>query len=263
MSHIPIALQLYSVREDLEKDPSGTLKAVARMGYQGVEFAGPLRGDPGEWKSMLRDLRLACCGWHTPYAAVQDDRLQSTMDFHQALENPFIIIPSLPEELRRTREGWFEAADFFNRLSEKLGQRGFRTGYHNHHVEFAPLDGESPDAEDPWDALFSRTAAEVIMQLDIGNAVAGGGDVLDILRRYPGRAVTVHIKPYSTEAGRDDMTAGYRPLVGEDDVDWARVFELCETVGGTEWYIVEYESDAYPPLRAVDITLQKLRAMGK
>jgi sugar phosphate isomerase/epimerase len=203
-------------------------------------------------------LNLACCGWHTPFAAVQDEALAGTMDFHGALGNTRIIIPGLPEELRQSRDDWLEAADFFNRLSESLGARGFSTGYHNHHVEFSPLQGENP-----WDTLFSHTRKEVIMQLDMGNAAAGGADVLEILRRYPGRALTVHIKPYSTKAGRLDMMAGFRPLVGEDDVPWPQVFELCETVGGTEWYIVEYESDAYPPLKAVDLTLQKLRGMGK
>lgn len=258
MDKIPIALQLYSVREDLKSDLRGTLKAVAEMGYQGVEFAGALEGDPEELKGLLSGLNLACCGWHTPYAAVQDHRLQGTMDFNKALGNSNIIVTSLPGDEYQTRADWLKAAEFFDHLSEKLVPYGFRTGFHNHHTEFSPLDGENP-----WDTLFSHTDEEVIMQLDIGNAVAGGGDVLDILRRYPGRAVTVHIKPYSKAAGREDMTAGYRPLLGEDDVDWARVFELCETIGGTEWYIVEYESDAYPPLKAVDITLQKLRGMGK
>ena len=94
------------------------------------------------------------------------------------------------------------------------------------------------------------------MQLDTGNARHGGADILAILRKYPGRAKTVHLKPYSA-------TEGFRPAIGDDDTPWEEVFHLCETTGGTEWYIVEYESDAYPPLEAVRRCLEGLRALGK
>ena len=93
------------------------------------------------------------------------------------------------------------------------------------------------------------------MQIDLGNALHGGGDPVAFLKQYPGRARTVHLKAYAA--------ANEKALIGEDDVDWAAVFEVCEADGVTEWYIVEYESDAYPPLESVDRCLQALRAMGK
>ena len=93
------------------------------------------------------------------------------------------------------------------------------------------------------------------MQLDTGNALHGGADPVPFLERYPGRAVTVHLKEYSK---------GHRKaLIGEGDVCWEDVFRLCETVGGTEWYIVEQESYAHPPLECVDRCLRALKAMGK
>ena len=119
------------------------------------------------------------------------------------------------------------------------------------------------DGECPWDTLFGNTGQGVIMQLDMGNALRGGADLIDILQRYPGRGGTVHLKPYCVEAGKDDPHAGFRPIIGEDSVPWADIFRICEATGGTEWYIVEYESDAYPPLEAVDRCLQALKAMGK
>ena len=133
-----------------------------------------------------------------------------------------------------------------------------RTGYHNHHVEFEELDGERP-----WDTLFGNTGEGVVMQLDLGNAARGGADVVDVLRRYPGRAQSVHLKPYSFRAGQDDPGAGFRPVIGEDDLPWEEIFGICESTAGTEWYVVEYESDAYPPLEAVERCLRALRAMGK
>ncbi|MBX3015738.1 MAG: hypothetical protein KF832_29735, partial [Caldilineaceae bacterium] len=102
-----------------------------------------------------------------------------------------------------------------------------------------------------------------IMQLDNGNALMGGADPTQLIKDYPGRAVTVHLKPYTQVAEPADPEAAFRPLIGQDSVPWAEFFNACETVGGTEWYIVEYESDAYPPLEAVARCLQALRAMGK
>jgi sugar phosphate isomerase/epimerase len=258
MSRIPIALQLYSVRHDLDADLRGTLQAVAEMGYEGVEFAGAPQNEAAELKPLLDEFGLICCGWHTPFALVQDDQLEATVAFNQALENPNVIVPGIPEHLRRTREGWQKLAAFFDKLADKLAGHGMRTGYHNHHIEFAPLGGEQP-----WDTLFGNTGQGVIMQLDTGNAIYGGGDVIAILERYPGRAGTVHLKPYSTVAGKDDPRLGFGPVIGDDDTPWDQVFELCETTGGTEWYIVEYESDAYPPLEAVELCLKNLKAMGK
>jgi len=93
------------------------------------------------------------------------------------------------------------------------------------------------------------------MQLDIGNALHGGGNPVPYIARYPGRAVTVHLKEYS--ATND------KALIGEGDVNWPQTFDLCETQGNTLWYIVEQESYAYPPLECVDRCLKYLRAMGK
>jgi sugar phosphate isomerase/epimerase len=258
MSRIPLALQLYSVRHELAKDVRGTLKAVADMGYEGVEFAGPPEHSANELRVLLDEFGLACCGWHTPFDLVQEDKLQETIAFNKTLGNRFIIIPGIPEHLRRSRADWLKLASFFNGLAEELADHDMATGYHNHYVEFQPLDGEWP-----WDTLFGNTRKEVIMQLDMGNAVRGGADLIPILKRYPGRAVTVHLKSYSKTAGKTDPRLGYRPLIGEDDIPWDEVFQACETIGGTEWYIVEYESDAFPPLEAVRRFLERLKARGK
>jgi sugar phosphate isomerase/epimerase len=258
MTQIPIALQLYSVRHNLDRDLRGTLQAVAEMGYAGVEFAGAPKHTAQELKPLLDELGLVCCGWHTPFALVQEDTLAATIALNQALDNPNVIVPSIPARLRETREAWLRVADFFNELAQKLAAHGMKTGYHNHHTEFAPLDGERP-----WDTFFGNTGAGVIMQLDTGNAIRGGGDPVAILKQYPGRAGTVHLKPYSKAMGKDDPSQGFKPVIGDDDTPWQEILQLCETTGGTQWYIVEYESDAHPPLKAVDLCLKGLKAMKK
>jgi len=258
MARIPIALELFSVRHELDKDLRGTLKAVAAMGYEGVEFAGVPKHTAEELKAALDETGLVCCGWHTQFAAVQDDKLEETIAFNKVLGNPNMIVPGIPENLRRTRGDWLQLAEFFNRLAGKLAPHGMATGYHNHTVEFAPLEGENP-----WDTFFGNTRKEVIMQIDMGNAAYGGGDPVACLEKYPGRAVTVHLKPFSRQAAQAEGKRGFRAAIGEDDLPWSEIFRLCETTGETRWYIVEYESDAYPPLEAVERCLKGLKAMGK
>lgn len=258
MARIPIGLELYSVRQDFERDPLGTLKAVAAMGYEGVEFAGPPKLSGKELGEMLKKTGLICCGWHTPFHMVQDDTLPATLELNKAVGNRYVIIPGLPGDLVQTIADWAKMADFFNRLAERLSAHGMMTGYHNHHTEFIPKEGTTP-----WDTFFGKTRMGVVMQMDVGNALRGGADVMGVLKRFPGRCQTIHLKPYSTKAGKDNPDAGFKPLIGEDSIPWKDLFAFCETKGGTYWYIVEYESDAFPPLDAVDRCLKALKAMGK
>jgi len=260
---IPLALELYSVRNELKADTAGTLHAVAEMGYDGVEFAGMPNNSAEELKGLLDATGLVCCGWHTPLALVQPDKLDQTIAFNQTLGNNKIIIPGIPAELRQTHADWLKLADFFNELADKLAPHGMVTGYHNHHVEFTPLANGTPNGETAWDAFFRNTKSSVIMQLDNGNALMGGANPIQILMDYPGRAVTVHLKPYTQGTDPTDHEAAFRPIIGQDSVPWQDFFSACETVGGTEWYIVEYESDAYPPLEAVARCINALRKMGK
>lgn len=250
MGKIPIGLQLYSVRHDCAEDLPGTLAKVAEMGYDGVEFAGYYGYSGEDLRGMLDEVGLACCGTHAQWASLQPDQIDETIAFNKALGNKYLVVPALPEELRTSRAGWLQIAERLNEIAATLKPHGMLTGYHNHFVEFQELDGEWP-----WETLFGNTVPEVIMQLDTGNARHGGADPIALLAARPERAITVHLKEYS----ETNDTA----LVGEGDEDWAKVFELCESTGKTEWYIVEYERPVDSPLDAVAGCLDNLRAMGK
>ncbi len=250
MGAIPIGLQLYSVRDDCAKDLPVALAAIAKMGYDGVEFAGYHNRTAGELRKMLDDNGLKACGTHTGIDTLLGDELEKTAEFNKTLGNKFLICPGLPAEYTATRDAWLKTAEMFNQIAGRLKPYGLRTGYHNHSVEFSPLEGEMP-----WDTFFGNTSQDVIMQLDTGNAIHGGADPVPFLKRYPGRAITVHLKEYA--AGND------KALIGEGGVNWGDVFNLCENFGNTEWYIVEQESYAFPPLECVDKCLQALRKMGK
>ncbi|MHC4180411.1 MAG: sugar phosphate isomerase/epimerase family protein, partial [Planctomycetota bacterium] len=93
-----------------------------------------------------------------------------------------------------------------------------------------------------------------VMQLDIGNCISGGGDPIAVLKKFPGRSATIHLKEHG---GKPEA------VVGEGDVDWEKVFRLCETTGGTRWYIVEHERGAGSPMDNVRRCIQNLRKMGK
>jgi sugar phosphate isomerase/epimerase len=250
MATIPVAVQLYSVRKDCEADLPGTLKAVKEAGYDGVEFAGYYGRSAEEIRRLLDDTGLKVAGTHTPFAAVQDDTLQETIALNKAIGSEYVIIPSLPQNRRGSRQGWVEIAHFFNQLSEQLKPHGLRTGYHNHSFEFQPLEGELP-----WDTLFSNANPNVVMQLDLGNAYRGGPNPVPFIGKYPGRSETIHLKDHSP--------SNDKALLGEGDIDFAEVFRLCESAGNTKWYIVEQESYAYPPLECIRRCRDNLRKMGR
>jgi sugar phosphate isomerase/epimerase len=250
MAKIPVALQIYSVRKDAEKDLKSVLQAVAKMGYEGVEFAGYYGHDARTIRKMLDDFGLKCCGGHLGLNTLMGDELPKTMEFNRILGNKYLIVPGLPQERRASRQAWFETAKLFNEIAARVKKDGFLVGYHNHAIEFKELDGEMP-----WDTFFGNTKPEVIMQFDTGNALHGGGDPVTFMKKYPGRALTVHLKEFST--------TNDKALLGEGDVQWAEFLGLCETTGKTDWYIIEQESYAFSPLECVDKCLQNLRKMGR
>lgn len=248
--NIPVGVQLWCVRDLAEKDFPRTIEAIAKMGYEGVEFAGFYKHRAEELRKMLDDNSLKCCGSHTHIEELSPKNLPATVKFNKILGNKNIIVPWLDPEQHKTKEAWIKEAHHFNELAEKLKPEGMRIGYHGHGPDFKPINGEMP-----WDIFFSNTNKDVIMQVDTGNTMSGGGDPIACLKKYPGRTVTIHLKEFSA--------TNPKALIGEGDLDWQQIFSICETTGGTEWYIIEEEKDAYPPLIAIEKSLEnykKLRA---
>lgn len=248
MSALPVALQLYSVREDCARDLPGTLKAIAAMGYDGVEFAGYYGRDAKALKQMLDDLGLKVAGAHVGLDTLLGDKLEESIAFHKILGNEFLIVPGFAEQYRNSTEAWQKTADTMNGIAAALKPQGLHTGYHNHAIEFKPFtDG----GELPWDTFFGNTSDDVVMQFDTGNALHGGSDALPFLLRYPHRALTVHLKEYAP--GEPDA------LLGEGNVPFSAILEACETIGDTRWYIVEQESYAFTPLESAEKCLRNLQ----
>lgn len=249
---IPIALQLYSVREDCARDFFGTIAQVAAMGYAGVEFAGYHGASATELRKVLDDLGLKVAGTHAALHTLQGDALKETVEYHETLGCTNLIVPWLPEETRSTPDACKETADKFNAIADALKPLGLRTGFHCHEGDMRALEG----GKSAWDLLAAGTCDEFIMQYDTANGMSGGADPVQPILDWPGRGKTTHLKEWSGEHGAK--------VIGEGVIPWAKVFEACETVGGVEWYIVEHESyEGMTPLEAVAACLTNLKAMGK
>ena len=242
---LPVGVQLYSLRGECKEDLAKTLEALGKMGYDGVEFAGYHGRDAATLRKMLDGNGLKCCGTHTGIGSLLGDKLKATIEFNQTLGNRFLIVPGFPAKYRKDKQAWLDTAKLFGEIAAKCKPHAMRCGYHNHGVEFKPIDGELP-----WDIFFSNTPADVVMQIDIGNCMGGGGDPIAMLKKYPGRAVTVHLKE-----------VGGQGVVGEGKVAWKEVFALCRTTAGTEWYIIEFGGSSLGVFECARRCLANVRKM--
>jgi sugar phosphate isomerase/epimerase len=252
-NRIPVGLQLYTVGGDLRKDASATLAKVAQLGYKGVEFAGYPSQDAKTVRKMLDDNGLKCCGSHVGINTLQGDNYAKSVEFAKTIGNTRLIAPSLfrkfsddPDKDKKTIE---DMADAMSEIAERLKPEGLRTGFHCHPGEFKKI-GDST----VWDIFFSRAKKDVIMQCDLGHMGSAGVDPVVYLNKFPGRASSVHVKP----------SAKNKPggLVGDsdDNLKWPEIFKACESVGGTEWYIVEYDGGS---MEKAEKTIALLREWGK
>lgn len=231
MSKAPIALQLFSVRSEVAKDVASTLKSVAELGYQGAEPWG-YDGQTATWQNhpaaairrMYDDNGLKCCGFHIATNALLGDNLKRTIELNKILGNRFLIV-AWDKAHMTTRPGIMEFAGILNDVAEKLKPEGMSVGYHCHGFDFDKVDGEVA-----WDILFANTKKEVIMQLDIGNCASGGGDPIATLRKFPGRARSVHLKDFGGPKGS---------VIGEGKMDWPTILDLCRTLHKPDWYVIE------------------------
>lgn len=246
----PVALQLYSVRNDARADLSGVLSRVASMGYDGVEFAGFYDHEPKEIRSLLDSNGLKAEGCHIGVDAFSDANLAATVDAHLTIGTTWAILSWLPENMRNTSSACIETGKWLTELSNKVESHGLRLGFHAHHADMLPLE----NGKSPWYLLAENTPQSFIMQYDTANGMSGGADPVKPILDLPGRGASTHLKEWKGEHGA---------VIGEGEIPWKRVLEACETVGGTEWYVVEYEVDSdADPLDSVDRCLRYLKNLN-
>jgi sugar phosphate isomerase/epimerase len=250
---IPVGLELYSVREELKQDLMGTVRGVAKMGYEVVEFYAPYfrwtDAYAKDVRKVLDDLGIRCLSTHNDSQSFTPENLPRAIELNQIIGSKFIVMASAGKV--QGLDGWKTVAERLNQAAGKLKPQGLRTGYHNHAAEFRPVDGRRP-----IEVIAENTGKEVVLQFDVGTCIEAGSDPVAWIDKNPGRIVSMHCKDWSPEPAK-----GYKVLFGEGVAPWKNIFEAAETTGGIEYYLVEQEGSAYPPLETAERCLATFRKL--
>jgi len=248
---IPVGLELYSVRDALKKDPEATVRAVAQMGYQVVEFYGPYfewsEGQTKQMRKLLDDLGIRCLSTHNDEANLGPQKLDRTRDLNLILGSKYVV--QAWTDPKPSLDQWNPVADRQNQAADKLEPAGLHVGYHNHNAEFMGAKGQRP-----IDLIAKNTKPSVVLQLDVGTCLEAGGDPVQWIRANPGRIRSIHCKDWSP-----DPAKAYKVLLGEGVADWKGIFTAAEGVGGVEYYLVEQEGSRFSELETARKCLQAFR----
>ena len=250
---IPAGLELYSVREELKKDPEGTVRAVAQMGYQGVEFYAPYfewsEAQTKRLRKVLDDLGIRCFSTHNDSSYFIKENLPKARDLNLILGSKYVVMAS--SNPKPGLDGWKAVAEVLNAAADQLETSGLKAGYHNHQTEFTAIEGQRP-----IETLARNTKPSIMLQLDVGTCLHAGSDPVAWIRANPGRIRSLHLKDWSPEPQK-----GYKVLFGEGAAPWENIFEAAESGGGVEYYLIEQEGSRFSELDTARRCLQSFRSM--
>jgi len=248
---IPTGLELYSVRNELKKDPKGTVRAVAQMGYQGVEFYAPYfewsETQTKQMRKLLDELGIRCFSTHNDSSYLSAEKIGRARDMNLILGSKYVVMAS--SDPKPGLDGWKAIADALNSAADQLEPSGLKAGYHNHQREFTPVENQRP-----MEVLAKNTKPSIMLQLDVGTCVEAGSDPVAWIRANPERIRSLHLKDWSP-----DPEKGYKILFGEGAAEWKRIFEAAESVGGVEYYLIEQEGSRFNELDTARKCLQSYR----
>jgi len=263
-----VGVQLYTVRDAMKSDFTGTIAKVASIGYKEVEFAGYFNHSPSEVRAILDKNGLAAPSCHVGYDVVEK-KWPETIEAAHTIGHSFIVCPWIDQKLRKSADDWKQITEQFNKAGEASKKAGIQFGYHNHWWEFAP--DASLGGKLPYDYLLESTDANLVkMEMDLCWISVAGQDPLTYFKRYPGRFSLVHVKdckklPHLTpeqvatfdpkELEANDMTEA-----GSGVIDWKRIFSHADEAG-IQHYFVEHDSpkDAFASIAASYKYLSTLR----
>lgn len=248
---VPIGLELYSVREALKKDPQGTVRAVAKMGYQVVEFYGPYyewtEAQAKDMRKLLDDLGIHCYSTHNDEGNFAAKNLDRTRDLNVILGCKYVV--QAWSDPKTNLDGWKALAANLNTAADKLASAGLKVGYHNHDAEWKPVEGKRP-----IEVIASNTKPSVMLQLDVGTCLEAGADPVAWIKANPGRIHSLHLKDWSR-----DPAVAYKTLFGEGVADWKAIFQAAENGGGVEYYLIEQEGSRFGELETAEKCLQQYK----
>jgi len=266
-----VGLQLYSIREDMKKDPLGTLKQLSDMGYRYVEHANYVNRKfygygAKEFKKILDDLGMKMPSGHTVFNSKHYDESKKdfTDEWKYTIEDAatcgqqFVISPWLEDGKRKDADTLKGFMDIFNKNGALCQKSGMKFGYHNHDFEFSQKLGDRT----VFDLILSNTdPAMVMQQLDIGNMYNGGAQALDIVTKYPGRFESWHIKDEVAASGGHEKYES--TILGKGIVPVKDVLAVAVKAGGPNQFIIEQESyQGKTPLECMKENIAIMKGWG-
>ncbi|MDO7905206.1 sugar phosphate isomerase/epimerase family protein [Paenibacillus sp. JX-17] len=240
-----VGLQLYTLRDQLEQDFEGTLRQVAELGYQGVEFHNFFGRTAEQVKSLLDELGLVALGAHVQYTRLLE-HLDEEIAYHKAIGNALLIVPFLSEEQRN----WEEVFSSLKELGDQCQAQGMTLAYHNHDFEFTASYGE----QTVFDAMYETVPASLLkVELDTCWVHFGGYDPVEYIHKYAGRLPVIHLKDARRE-GEGVQTVE----LGQGEVDLKPIADAAieEQV---QWIVVEQDFCQNPPLQSIETSMQWIK----
>jgi len=264
-------IQLYSVRDDMSKDPSGTLKNLSAMGYKYVEHADYVNRkfygySPDDFKKLLDGLGLQMKSGHTVMGRDAwdesrndfTDKWKYTVEDAATVGQEYVISPWLDESYRKDIDGLKKFLAVFNKSGELCKKSGMRFGYHNHDFEFNTMVNGSR----LYDIILRETDPDlVIQQMDMGNMYGAGGRALDLLKQYPGRFKSFHVKDEIKSESPDSMEGYESTILGTGVIPVREILETGKKQNSDAHFIIEQES--YQGKTPLDCARQDLQIMKK
>ncbi len=247
---IPVGLELYSVRHELEKDTPATIDRVAKMGYECVEFFSPYYSWTSDYAKEIRKrldgTGLRCYSTHNSGTSFTPDGSAKAIELNKILGTKYIVMAS-PGHNPSSVDEWKALADTLNSGNDRFKAAGLHAGYHNHDLEWKPVDGQKP-----IEIIAANTDKSIMLQLDVGTCVETGNDPVAWIMKNPGRIRSLHLKEWSPDGG-------YHVLFGEGTAPWKKIFAAAEQTGGVEYYLIEQEGSRFPEFETAERCLVAYR----
>jgi sugar phosphate isomerase/epimerase len=251
MSKIPVAVQLYTIRDASSADFPAALRKVAAIGYKAVEFAGFNGFTPAQIKPVLDELNLTVVAAHVGFDGFENGKAEQTFADYKAIGCPFIVIPYLVAEKRVDAAAYKQVAKDLNELAKLAKVHGIKIGYHNHDFEF----NESFDGKRGIEILIEETDPEwVKFELDTYWALFAGVDPVEFMAKYPGRFSLLHIK----DMDKEDRTFAE---VGTGLLPVEEIIAAAPAAGATA-LIVEQDRCKRDPMESIEISYKYMKAKG-
>lgn len=259
MKKYSIGLELYAVRSELSRDLPNTLRTVAKMGYEVVEFYSPYVNwslpYAKEVRTLMEDSGLRCYSTHNPMESFKPgESMAKAIELNQILGARYLILASAPGGTQGL-EGWKKLCGQLTEAAEELKPHGLSAGFHNHQTEWAKIEGDTRI----MDLLAANTPKEFVLQFDVGTCMEAGQDPVAWIKANPGRIKVVHLKDWAP--GKDADEKGYRVLFGEGASPWKEIVQGLETTGGVELYLMEQEGSRFSEFESAQRCLAAWQAL--